>query len=145
MVDLFSGLAATRAVLRRDGSWAHCVCTVIDLVESIVGLVAWLQSVHRWWCSKALRHLTQPQTIVRHLCSAPFTNGLQISTGLDSATTFEICTRLRAICHLMHVSGRGAVCPMRSRRNPASRAVQQEELGAYRQAVAALPSLPLKP
>lgn len=115
---------------------------MVNLVNSLGGLDAVCNGE---WCSKAS---LPPQT---HLPSdwppvpPAFAIDLQISTGLDSATTFEICTRLRAICHLMHVSGRGAVCPMRSRRNPASRAVQQEELGAYRQAVAALPSLPLKP
>jgi hypothetical protein len=29
---------------------------------------------------------------------------LQISTGLDSATTFDICNRLRALCHTIKVS-----------------------------------------
>jgi hypothetical protein len=34
----------------------------------------------------------------------------QISTGLDSATTFEICSRLRALCHLVSVSVPASAC-----------------------------------
>lgn len=42
-----------------------------------------------------------------HMLSIGLQSPAQISTGLDSATTFEICTRLRALCHLMHVSWEG--------------------------------------